>query len=121
MNKTESELIKCTGMKLKPLALALDIAYDTMLAYSCGRRKMPPEVVERLNGIIKVLKVKSPKVKKLSDEEENELMQKISDEYDKKRRDPLLQRLMDATGLSEKEVMNLKFSDIEGDTISIKR
>ena len=119
INPSYTQRIKDTGMDMRKLGLMLDIAYDTMLAYSCGKRKIPPEVANRLNDIIKTLKGKpAKKSAQLSNEEENQLMQRISDEFDKKRRDPTLQKLMDATGLSEKECLNLRWSDIKDGTIS---
>lgn len=119
INPIGTQLVKDTGMDMRRLGLMLDIAYNTMLAYSCGKRKIPPEVANRLNDIIKTLKGKpAKKPAELSDEEENQLMQRISDEFDKKRRDPALQKLMDATGLSEKECLNLKWSDIKDGVIS---
>jgi len=97
-----SSLIKDTGMSPRRLGLMLDIAYDTMLAYSCGRSRIPPEVAERLNGIIKTLKGRpNSKQPELSDEEQLQKMQEIADAAVP----PEVKALMQATGLSEKAVL----------------
>lgn len=51
-----SALIKSTGMKLEPLAARLNIPYDTLQAYSCGKRNMPAEVAEKIRELIEKMK-----------------------------------------------------------------
>lgn len=130
-----SRLIKNTGMKLKPLSARLNIPYATLQAYSCGKRNIPPMIVKMLQNIIEnfnntveidkqteklVMAFQNAKRQesKLSDEQQHQLMQKIADDFDKKKREPLLQRLMDATGLSEEECLNLKWSDVKTEYIT---
>jgi len=106
INSDYPKLIKETGMDLKSLAALLNIPYSKLLMYATKMCTIPKDIEEKLRKLIEG--------QRMSDEEQFQKMQEISDAAV----NPQVKTLMQATGLSEKAVLNLKWSDIKDGVIS---